>query len=197
MYFSEDGTLSDGDINYKFAPIGYEPTYQGEEYAVIKGTMEETLYRIGDCDPEKWLATEYTGAATLVYYNTDITLPTLAEMAPTVCYICEQDAGAYSIYALGTDDEKAAHDAEVISQLVEMLKTSDENEIWPRSDIKYTYSLKFYSPDWDAIYYNVVYAVCSDGNYLYDRVTGNVVKIGDILEEYYDELYSEDSENEK
>ena len=195
MSFAEDGTLTGGGASYKFAPVGYEPTYQGEEYAVIKGTLEEKLYKIGDCDPKKWLATEYSGAATLVYYSTDITLPTLQEMEPTLCFICEQEANAFSVYTVGENEETREHDLQVISQLVEMLKDGDENEIWPRSDVNYTYNLKFYSPDWEAIYYNVVYAVCGGGNFLYDRVTGNCVNAGSLLEEYYESIYTEENDS--
>lgn len=191
MSFSEDGTLEGGGNSYRFAPVGYEPTFQGDEYGEITGTLEEKLYKIGDCDPAKWLATEYSGASTLVYYSTDITLPTLAEMKPVNCFICEQDATAFSICALGVEgdgieNEAVTHDREVIAKMVEMVTAGDEDEIWPRNDLKYTYDLKFYSPDWPAIYYNVVYAVCGGGNFLYDRVTGNCINAGDILLEYYE-----------
>lgn len=195
MSFDQDGTLKGGGVSYKFAPVGYEPTYQGEEYALITGTLEEKLYKIGNCDPEKWLATEYSGATTLVYYSADITLPTLSQMEPDKCFICEQDASTFSVYTIGEDEQSREHDREVISTLVKMLEKGDEEELWPRDDIKYTYNLKFYSPKWEAIYYNVVYAVCDGGNFLYDRVTGNCVNAGDILLEYYDNTYNENNDN--
>ncbi len=200
MNFSEDGTLTGGNCTYKFAPVGYEPTYQGEEYGEIQGTLSEKLYTIKDCDPREWLATEYTGAATLVYYSADIELPTLAEMKPVNCFICEQDAAAFSICALGVEGDNisggtVSHDREVIAGLVKMITEGDEDEIWPRSDLSYSYDLKFYSPDWPAIYYNVVYAVCRGGNFLYDRVTGNCVNAGDILLEYYENMSSPENDS--
>lgn len=195
LNFSDDGTLQGGGVTYKFAPVGYEPTYQGEEYGLITGTLEEKLYKIGSCDPKKWLTTEYSGAATLVYYDSDITLPTLAELEPSKCYICEQDKTSFSVYTLGEDEESRLHDSEVISTLVKMLEKGDEDELWPRSDIIQTYNLKFYSPKWEAIYYNVVYAVCGGGNFLYDRVTGNCVNAGNILSEYLEGTYDESNDN--
>lgn len=194
MKFSDDGTLTGGNSEYRYAPVGYEPTYQGEEYAVIKGTLEEKLYRIGSCDPEKWLTTEYSGAATLVYYSTDITLPTLSEMAPVSCFVCEQDINSFSVCTLGVEAESAdsasvESERETIAALVSAIAENDEEQIWPRSDVSESYSLKFYSPDWEAIYYNVTYAICGDEKVLHDSVTGNTVLIGGLLDEYLENTY--------
>lgn len=194
----EDGELSGGGASYRYAPTGYEPTYQGEEYAVIKGKLEEKLYKIGNLDPKKWLTTEYCGEATLVYYSTDITLPTLAGMNPVNCFICEEGSGAFSVYSLGVEnssvngsESSVEHEREIIASLVSALSENDEDQIWPRADVNEKYSLKFYSPDWEAIYYNVTYAVCGNEKILHDSVTGNTAVIGDILDEFIENTYDE------
>lgn len=186
LSFNEEGMLSDGTSSYRYAPVGYEPTYQGEEYGVIKGTLEEKLYKIGTCDPKLWLTTEYSGAATLIYYSSEITLPTLSELKPEKCFACDQDSSTFSVFVLGENKASAKEDAAVIEKAVELLSSDSADEIWPRADVSYTYDLKFYSSDWEAIYYNVVYAVCDGGNFLYDRVTEKCVEVGDLFVSYYE-----------
>lgn len=178
MKYNEDGLLCGKNAKYRFAPMGYEPTAKGEEYALIDNEMQELLYTVGDADPEKWLATEYLGAATMVYYSEDIDLPTLADMKPEKCYFCEQSEIITTLGVIGGDERGD----ELIAHIVEALNdSSTENEIWPRSDVNETYQLKFYSSDWPAIYYNVVYSECSSGNYLYDKVLDKCIKIGDVF----------------
>lgn len=180
MSYNDDGLLCGGGASYRFAPPGYEPTYQGEEYALIDNEMQETLYTIGECDPEEWLTTEFSGAATLVYYSSDITLPSLAEMKPDTMYFCEQGETVNAIHTV------TAEDSSIIADIIALLSDDTlENEIWPRGDVSETYQLKFYSSDWEAIYYNVVYAVGQNGNYLYDRVNDRCVLAGDILNELH------------
>ena len=182
MEFSENSDLvaEDGTV-YKYAPVGYEPTAQGEEYGLIEGIMEEKLYKIGDMDPTLWLTTEYSGAATTVYYSESIELPSFEELSPELCYICEQGEKAYSIYTLG----EAEGEGEVVEEIVSAIYDEEaEPEIWPRSDADETYMLKFYSEKWPAIYYNLVYAQCESGGYIYDRASKKCVAIGDILNGY-------------
>lgn len=182
MNYNDDGILCGGNAEYRYAPLGYEPTFQGEEYALIDNEMQEILYTVGECDPKEWLTTEYAGAATMIYYSTDISLPTLEEMKPEKMYFCEQDTNVNALQVVGDTDEGKA----LIAEIIAMLGNDDiENEIWPRGDINTTYQLKFYSPDWPAIYYNVVYAVGAGGNYFYDRVQGRCILAGDILDELY------------
>ena len=187
MEYTDEGDLKgENGVLYKYAPLGYEPTVQGKEYGLINGVMEEKLYTVGDLSPKDWLTTEYSGSATLLFYNSSITLPTLSEMKCDTVYICEQDVNTYSVATVGGEDSKDADgDREVIETLVEAVcDTEAENEIWPRGDATETFRLKMYSEDWPAIYYSLTYAVCSGGNYVYDRVTKRCVNVGDLLTPY-------------
>lgn len=191
--YDEDGILtgSGAGNGYRYAPLGYEPVSVGSEYALIDNEMQEVLYLIGDEDPTQWLTTEYVGSATMVYYSTDIELPDLRKMAPEKVLFCDRGDTPNCFYTIGeADGEKA-----LVEKLVELLSDGEANEgIWPRSDINESYSLKFYSPDWTAIYYNVTYADCAGGNFIYDRVTGRCVNVGDILEKYYENTYDESAD---
>ena len=52
--FEKDGTLTDKSGNaYYRAPVGYEPTNQGDKYGKIDDAIGETLYQVGDLDPEE------------------------------------------------------------------------------------------------------------------------------------------------
>ena len=63
--FEKDGTLTDKSGNaYYSAPVGYEPTNQGDKYGKIDDAIGETLYQVGDLDPEDYLTGEYSGGAT-------------------------------------------------------------------------------------------------------------------------------------
>lgn len=186
-YNDEDVLVAENGSEYHYAPVGYEPTSQGEEYGLIESILEEKLYRIGELDPDLWLTTEYMGAATTVYYSTDIDLPALSEMKPSLCYICEQDENVYSVYTLGDEKNEAAEEErKIISDLISMLNDENvRNEIWPRGETQEVYDLKLYSEDWPAIYYNLEYSREGSGNYLYDRVTRRCVNVGDLLEKYF------------
>lgn len=188
--YDSDGVLTGAGAGngYRYAPLGYEPVAVGDGYALIDNEMQEVLYRIGHEDPEKWLTTEYVGSATMVYYSTDIDLPDLREMEPEKVLFCDRGDTPNCIYTIDKQDGDRA----LIEKLVELLYGEEAEEgIWPRSDINESYSLKFYSSDWPAIYYNVTYADCAGGNFIYDRVTGRCVDVGAILEKYYENSYDE------
>ena len=187
MEYTESGDLKgENGVLYKYAPLGYEPTVQGGEYGLITGVMEEKLYTVGDLSPEEWLTTEYSGSATLLFYNSTINLPTLSEMNCDTVFICEQDVNAYSVATVGGAESKDTDgDREVIKTLIEAIcDTEAENEMWPRGDASETFRLKMYSEEWPAIYYSLTYAVCSGGNFVYDKITKRCVNVGDLLTPY-------------
>lgn len=184
-----DGTYEgDNGVVYRYAPVGYEPTEQGKECGLLCGTLEETLYAVGELSTDEWMTTEYNGAATTVYYSADIELPTLSTLEPTLCYICEEDENIYSVYTLGSpENKKVDEEREVIEKIIDMLcDETVENEIWPRAQTKEVYDLKLYSEDWPAIYYNIEYSREGTSNYVYDRVSKRCVNVGDILEGYFE-----------
>ena len=190
MEYNEEGILvADNGREYYYAPVGYEPTSQGDEYGEIDGVLSEKLYCIGDIDPKKWITTEYSGATTTVFYSTDIQLPELSELEPDTAFICEQDENVYSVYTLGDpENDKVDEERAIIAKIIEMLcDESIESEIWPRATTTEVYDIKLYSEDWPAIYYNLEYSREGSGNYVYDRVSKRCINIGDLLEGYFEE----------
>ena len=191
--FEEDGTLSDGLGNtYYSAPVGYEPTNQGAEYGKIDDAIGEILYQVGTLDPEDYLTGAYSGATTLFFYSTDISLPTLWEMKPTLCYLCEQETNIITICTIGDGSQSgdAEKDKEVLQALTQQMRDAIESgesaSIWPRADVNDTYQLKFYSDEWPAFYYNLTLAVCGGGTYLYDRQSKICIDVGNLLIPYYE-----------
>lgn len=201
--FEEDGTLADGRGNkYYSAPVGYEPTNQGAEYGKIDDAIGETLYQVGNIDPEKYLTSAYSGGTTLFFYSTDITLPTLWEMEPSLCYLCEQEANIITLCTIGDGSQSGSSDAdsEVLDTLITRMQKAIENgeseSVWPRADVNETYQLKFYSEQWPAFYYNLTFAVCGGGSYIYDRQSRICIDAGDLLTPYYEASAPEDDGSE-
>ena len=201
LEYNEEGLLvcENGDV-YKYAPImAYEPTNQGTEYGVLTvrsengATREDKIYRIGEEDPGKWLTTEYTGGTTTVYYSQDITLPTLADLDPQLCYICEEGEAVFAIYTIGDPANKAIDmERAVINDMTDLILDEEtEPELWPRVNSEEAYSLKLYSDKWPAIYYCLEYVREGGVGYIYDPISRKCVNAGTLLERYFADEASE------
>ncbi len=191
--FDQDGTLTDKSGNaYYSAPVGYEPTNQGDKYGKIDDAIGETLYRVGDLDPEDYLTGGYSGGTTSFFYSTDIVLPALWEMQPSLCYLCQQETNIITICTIGDGSQSGSADADkevietILSRMQSAIETGSTESIWPRGDVNETYQLKFYSDQWPAFYYNLTLAVCGGGTYLYDRQSKICINTDDLLTPYYE-----------
>ena len=186
-YNEKSQLVADNGVTYNYAPVGYQPTNQGSEYGLIESVLEEKLYTIGENDPEKWLTTEYAGFATTVFYAESITLPTLAELDPSLCYICEEEETVISHYTLGSGElENIDDERELIEKMITLKgDESIEAEMWPRAVGEESYVLKFYSEKWPAIYYCLEYVREGGNGYLYDYISKKCINIGNILEGYF------------
>lgn len=185
-YNEKSQLVADNGVTYNYANVGYQPTFQGAEAGLIDSPLKEKLYAIGDIDTEKWLTTEYAGFATTVYYAEGIDLPTLSELSPTLCYICEEDETVISQYTLGGGDlTDVDEERDIINKIISMVgDESLEAEMWPRLSGE-SYVLKFYSEDWPAIYYCLEFAREGENGYVYDYLSKKCINIGSILEGYF------------
>lgn len=163
-------------LAYNAAPTNYEPVAVGEAYGYY-GDIDMTLYEIAGLDPKQWLTQAYAGSATTIFYSEDLTLPTLAEMAPTKIHVC---TGEEITYGLVTID-----DAEAVAKVVDLFMNGEDAE-WPMLDSLDTYELKFASETWPNLYFNLTYYEYEDGIYLYDRNSKRCVVIGELLETWID-----------
>lgn len=158
-------------LAYKAAPTSYEPVVIGNAYGYYKD-MDMTLYEIKGQKPSAWLTQEDKGSATTVFYNTDLTLPTLAEMDPYTVYVCTGEEVTFSIVTI--DDQDTIH------TLVSLFENGADAE-WPLVDAAATYDLKFLGDAYPFLYYNLTYGEFPEGVFLYDRNTRRCVEIGDLL----------------
>ncbi len=187
VYNDKSQLEAENGVTYNYAPGGYQPTNQGSEYGLIDNVMQEKLYAVGDIDPKKWLTTEYAGFATTVYYAESITLPTLSELSPDLCYICEEGETVISHYTLGSGElENIDDERELIKKIISLVgDESVEAEMWPRAFGEESYVLKFYSEDWPAIYYCLEYVREGGNGYVYDYISKKCINVGNILEGYF------------
>ena len=162
-------------LSYLAAPTNYEPVSVGEAYGYYE-KADMTLYEIKGLNPKEWLTQSYAGSATTIFYDDDITLPTLAELNPGKIYITESESVTVSI---GTVDDPA-----VIANVVDLFTNGTYAE-WPLIDSYKIYELKFYSEEnYPHIYYNLTYGEFEEGVFLYDRNTKHCVMIGDALADF-------------
>ena len=198
----KDGNLVDSKngITYRYAPFCFEPSHtDAEVYAKCKKLNLE-LYPVTGQPTSEWISELYEGIGGLWYADT-ITLPTLEEFGTDKVYICIESVITTS---LGQITEKSDIDA-----LIDAYVNGEQCAI-PTSGK--SYKLKFESPDYPGIYYNLLYILTSHeetvldengdpvvevvegeevtltkyvyGHYIYDRSSGSCVDIGEILEKY-------------
>jgi len=179
----KDGQLINKRLGlaYNAAPTNYEPVAVGDEYGYY-GDMDMTLYEISGLSPKKWLTQAYAGSATTIFYSDDQALPTLTEMAPEKIHVCENEGRTMSI---ATVDDKA-----VVDQLVALYMDGEAVE-WPMVDSVADYELKFVSATYPNLYYNLNYYEYEEGIYIYDRNAKRCVEIGDLLDAWVENSWSE------
>lgn len=173
--YTDGGLIKKGSQDVFHAlPIGFEPCGIGEKCGEFG---EFSLYRVlglnGEEISDEWITEEYSGSATTVFYKGNI--PAFREIEFDVCYICEEDTGIVSVATIQDENE--------INKVISSLD-NNEKALWPRNDISETYTLKFYSQDFPAVFYSLTYCVCESGNYIYDRAEQNCVNVGDLLSDY-------------
>lgn len=174
-----DGKLvntKNGDT-YNALPTGFEPCGVGDVYGEYGAFA---LYRVQTLDseemsPDMWLTEEYAGNATVVYLSASEPILSFRDMSFDRCYVCVEDENVMSIATI----EGKENTETVISAL-----DSGNTALWPRLDLISSYSLKFHSDDFPAVFYSLVYCVCDSGNYLYDRASNTCVEVGDLLSEW-------------
>lgn len=159
---------------YYAAPTSYAPVVIGEAYGYYKD-MDMTICEIKGQDPTVWLTQQNKGTATTVFYNTSLTLPTLAEMEPHTIYVC---TGEEVTISLSTITDKTAIDI-----VVDAYTNGTESE-WPLVNAAITYDLKFLGDTYPFLYFNLTYGEFPEGVFLYDRNTKRCVEIGNTLTEW-------------
>ena len=183
---AEDGIYrnEESGLAYVIAPLCYEPQSVGEAYAHLKsGSMTVTLYEVSDLDPKLWLTEEYSGISFMMV-SPELELPDLAGFAPDTIHLCVQNN---TVWEFATVTDQAEID-EVVRHF-----TEGEAVPYPAATSDMHLRLKFSSPDYPGVYYNLVYVDYGDARYLYDRESKRCVEMGDLLRDYIDGTYGKDS----
>lgn len=172
---------SENGITYLVAPQNYEPvSYTQKPYGKLDGNY---LYPITGMNTNEWLAEDYFGIFG-VYYNENITLPSLEEFYPTRIQVCRDNSTAVVRMADISDYDDVIHIVDAV--------LNDKTVAEPDSSTA-VYTLRVSSSLYTWIYYNIVYIVSEEGCYYYDRGTGRCVMADDMVASYLDETHNEDS----
>lgn len=142
---SGDNGLYDkkNDVTYCHASPTYEAISLGKEYGKLTVTDKEsyTLYLLPGVDPTEMLATEDFN----IVYSSEIDLPTLTEMAPTLLRVCNNSL-----------EIKRIEDVSAIASIVSHYVNGTSIDYPGTTPIR-TYKLRFESPLYPSFYYTVTY----------------------------------------
>lgn len=164
---------------YAAAPACYEPALyekDGKPAAYCKNLNNHLFYPIGDTPIADYLADEFTGTGTTLYYCTENHLPRLNELNPSMIRVCVSDKGNPREVRNITSPAliQATIDAFINQETVEP----------PFDTYEYKRDFKFYSDDYPMLYYNLTFMHTPDGDFLFDRYSKKCVDLGELyLEE--------------
>ncbi len=157
---SGDNGLYDkkNDISYCHASPVYEAISLIKEYGKLTVTDTEsyTLYTIPGMDPTEMLATEDFN----IVYASDIDMPTLMQMMPTILRVCTD-----------SHEIKRIEDAVVVSSLVNDY-TEGESIPYPGTTPLRSYKVRFESVNYPGFYYTLTYVEYADDLKIEDKSYG-------------------------
>lgn len=162
-------------LAYNAAPTNYQPVAIGEAYGYFKDS-DMTLYQITGTDPKEWLSQEFAGSATTVFYDEDITLPTLETLDADAIYLCTDTEATAAVAVV--------EDQALIDEIVDLFVNGKAVD-WPVLGSELTLDIKFHSSEnFPHLYYNLYYGEFPEGKFLYDRNTKHCVEVGDVFLDY-------------
>lgn len=151
----------------------YQPVAVETESYIIWKHNDVTIdyFPIVGLEPTEWLYSEFGE----LLCSTGETLPSLEGFRAKSAFICLEGASAVSLYEI-TDKKK-------LEAIVERY-TTGEREKYPSDPSGASFSLKFMSDEYPEFYYSLVLIAYPDSTYLYDRLNGIYVNMGDLFDEY-------------
>ena len=140
----EDGLYDkQNKITYSHASTVYEATALVKEYGKLNVTSQEsyTLYTLPDTDPLTYLATEDLN----ILYASDVTMPTLVQMAPAILHICNENLEIRRM--------------EEIKTIVDIVNAFTEGDTipYPGTTPLRSYKARFESPQYPGFFYTLTY----------------------------------------
>ena len=130
-------------VTYSHASTVYEATALVKEYGKLNVTSKEsyTLYTLPDTDPLTYLATEDLN----ILYASDVTMPTLTQMAPSILHICNESL-----------EIKRMEELTAILAIVKAF-TNGESLPYPGTTPARSYKARFESPQYPGFFYTLTY----------------------------------------
>ena len=131
------------DISYSHASPVYEAISLIKEYGELKVTDEESyaLFTIPGMEPTDMLATEDFN----IVYSSELDMPTLTEMAPTVLRICSDSI-----------ELKRIQDAELVAAMATAYAEGESLD-YPGTTPLRSYKARFESVNYPGFYYTLTY----------------------------------------
>ncbi len=131
------------EITYNHASTVYEASALVKEYGKLNVTSKEsyTLYTLPDTDPLSYLATEDLN----ILYASNVTMPTLTQMAPSVLHICNESI-----------EIKRMEEVKTIVDIVNAF-TNGESLPYPGTTPFRNYKARFESPQYPGFFYTLTY----------------------------------------
>lgn len=201
-----DGGYKDSktEISYRGAPSCYEAKgYLSEE--IIAENDGVAFYALDGAPSTEWLWSPDFG---MLLYSRNVTLPTLAELAPSEMYVClEEDAKMKTAFEV--------FDQAKIDAILAAYENGEEVD-YRGTKANYSFHLRFSSEEYPWLLYNllyvqyaedyIVYGLDENGmeiatnygkDFIYNRSEKRFVAIGDELQEYIDEYYRNTDTDDK
>ena len=187
-------------LTYRALSNAYEPVSRGDAYATVRiGDISHTLYRITDLEPGAFLSSAYND----VYCREDLSVPELADWAPSTVYVCTTTNVVVAELTLRREN---ADQGEVIDQLVRAYAEEEAVSYPTWADASVNRTLRFASERIPGLYYCLryyeftedIYTVRTDeaGNreevnlgryFLYNRFESRCVPVDDTLHRLLEE----------
>ena len=173
------------DITYELAPMCYSADLdKSDVYAEYGDTKYYRLYYKSESgeklylDPKKAIGKEDEYGTVDIYAASGFSLPSLEEFKASKALICAVELIEYAVGALNKEDTELA---------VKMLLENEQLE-YPGGVVNDSVLVIYLGSDeFPYLQYSIRYFKTSDGTrYLYDRVTGRCVNIGEELKEKLD-----------
>ncbi len=171
----KDGKLIDSKsgITYVAAPLCFEPSHIDDELFGECKELGLELYPVTGQPTELYISEKYEGIGGIWYAEGEVVMPTLDEFGAERVYICVETMITTAIAQITDKDD--------IDAIIDVFMSGEACS--SPNDGK-GYKLKFESPDYAGIFYNLLYIAGDETNYIYDRSTKRCVDAGLLLEKY-------------
>ncbi len=175
-FVNNAGNMTDKKTGITYTYV-YTSVYQPiavstESYIIWKhNNVKINYYPIEGLEPTEWLYSDYGE----LLCSTGEELPSLEGFGAKGAFICLEGTSAVSLFEI--------KDKTTVDKIVEAY-TTGEREKYPSDPSGSTFSLKFISDEYPEFYYNLILIAYADSTYLYDRLNGIYVNMGDLFDEY-------------